>query len=80
MERYCQLVFLTKKPSQKDVKYLMSLQGKEYKFFVRGRVFYYDFLREDAMKRRFINFEKILSVRGTARTWKVVNKLMALLK
>ena len=58
----------------------LLLQGKEYKFFVRGRVFYYDFLREDAMKRRFINFEKILSVRGTARTWKVVNKLMALLK
>ena len=59
---------------------LIAITASAIFFFVRGRVFYYDFLREDAMKRRFINFEKILSVRGTARTWKVVNKLMALLK
>jgi uncharacterized protein (DUF1697 family) len=75
----CHLVFLDKAPPADRNRALKAKEGKEYRFAVKGRVLYYAYDRKfDATRRRTIDFEKILRVRGTARTWKVVDKLIEL--
>ena len=69
-------MFLSDEPDAERIKALMALQGDEYRFHVRRRVLYYSYPRTVAGHRRSINFEKVLGVAGTARTWKVVNTLI----
>lgn len=77
-EQICHLMFLSAKPSATSKKALMEQQGKEYRFAFWDKVFYYAYSRDLAGKRRSVNFEKILGVYGTARTWKVVEALIEL--
>jgi uncharacterized protein (DUF1697 family) len=77
-EQQCHLVFLDATPAAARKKALMEMAGDEYRFAVRGKVLYYAYAKADAFKRRTINFEKVLGVTGTARTWKVVDKLIEL--
>lgn len=72
------IMFLSTKPSATHQKALMEQQGKEYRFAFWDKVFYFAYSKEWAGKRRQINFEKILDVHGTARTWKVVEALIEL--
>ena len=75
----CHLVFLEQKPAAANVRKLMALAGEEYRFAVKGKVFYYAYDKQyDGRRRRNLPFEKILGSAGTARTWKVVDKLIAL--
>jgi uncharacterized protein (DUF1697 family) len=73
------LMFLSAKPSADAVRELMAIQGEEYHFFVHDKVLYYTYSREYDGRRRNIDFEKVLGVVGTSRTWKVVSKLIELL-
>jgi uncharacterized protein (DUF1697 family) len=79
-QQRCHLMFLSEKPGADRVTALMAQQGKEYRFKVHHKVFYfaYDKANEGA-KRRNLNFEKLMSVIGTARSFKVVDKLIDLL-
>lgn len=77
-ERRCQLMFLSSKPDASRIKELMKLKGDEYKFQINENVLYYAYLKEYDGKRRMIDFEKVLGVSGTSRTWKVVDKLIEL--
>jgi len=72
------LMFLSGTPEEALKKELMTLQDKEYHFSIRGKVLYYGYSKEFDGKRRAINFEKILGVSGTSRTWKVINHLIEL--
>ncbi len=75
----CHLMFLSGKPENQNVEKLMGMSGEEYSFAVKDKVFYYAYPREYAgPRRRNINFEKVLGVTGTARTWKVISKLIEL--
>lgn len=74
----CHLMFLSTEPDKENIAKLMSLRGDEYKFAVKGKVFYFCYDKSIAGNRRNINFEKVLGVSGTARTWKVINKLIEL--
>ena len=78
-EQHCQLMFLSADPDPSHRAALMALEGDEYSFSIKGKVFYFAYSREfEGPNRRTINFEKVLGVAGTARTWKVVNKLIEL--
>jgi uncharacterized protein (DUF1697 family) len=77
-KQYCHIMFLSDKPKQKQVNALMALRGEEYSFAVWNKILYYAYPREYAGRRRFIDFEKVLGVNSTARSWKVVNKLIEL--
>jgi uncharacterized protein (DUF1697 family) len=78
-EQHCHLMFLSDKPAEEKIKALLDLQGREYRFAVKDNVLYYAYSRKDAaLRRRNIPFEKVLGVTGTARTWKVIDKLIKL--
>lgn len=77
-EQQCHLMFLSRTPDAAHRRVLSAMQGKEYRFFVRGRVLYIACPRAFEGRRRTIDFEKVLGVAGTMRTWKVVNKLIDL--
>ena len=78
-EQRCHLMFLSDEPDPDHCTALMAMEGKEYKFNIHGKVLYYAYPKEfEGPARRTINFEKVLGVTGTARTWKVVNKLIEL--
>jgi uncharacterized protein (DUF1697 family) len=77
-EQHCHLMFLSREPDAARCEALMALQGEEYRFAVRGKVLYYAYPRAVAGSRRAINLERVLGAEGTARTWKVVNKLIEL--
>ncbi len=72
------LMFLSAEPDEAHRTALMQLQGEEYTFAVRDNVLYFAYPRALAGSRRNINIEKVLGVTGTARTWKVVAKLIEL--
>ncbi len=74
----CHIMFLSGKPDEAHRDALMEKQGDEYRFSIQGNVLYYEYPIEFAGTRRNVNFEKILGVTGTARTWKVVNRLIEL--
>lgn len=77
-EQICQLLFLSAKPTAERRKAIMALQGKEYRFHIHDKVLYYAYARKHAGNRRTINFEKVLGVAATCRTWKVIDKLIEL--
>jgi uncharacterized protein (DUF1697 family) len=78
-EQRCHLMFLSSETDSTHQAALMALEGDEYSFSIRGKVLYYAYSRKfEGSGRRTINFEKVLGVTGTARTWKVVNKLIEL--
>jgi uncharacterized protein (DUF1697 family) len=77
---HCYLVFLSAAPEASRFAALMKLQGEEYRFAISGSVFYYCYPSKfAAARRRSLDFEKVLGVTGTARGWKVVNKLIELI-
>jgi uncharacterized protein (DUF1697 family) len=77
-ELLCHLMFLSGKPSAENLKALMKLEGEEYRFHVHDDVLYFAYDKKYAGNRRNIDFEKILGATGTARSWKVVDKLIKL--
>jgi uncharacterized protein (DUF1697 family) len=77
-ELRCQLMFLSAAPSGKNRKALMAMQGDEYGFHIHGKVLYYSYSKEVVGRRRNIDFEKVLGVSGTSRSWKVIDKLIEL--
>ena len=78
-EQRCQLMFLSGEPDVKNVAALMAMQGEEYSFFVHKKVLYYAYAREyEGGRRRNIDFERVLGVAGTSRSWKVVDRLIEL--
>lgn len=77
----CHLLFLDRAPGADQRKAVMELQGKEYRFAVKGKVMYYAYDRQfDGNRRRNLDLEGALGATGTARTWKVVDKLIELAK
>ncbi len=77
-DQICHLMFLSGKPGTANVNKLMTLKGEEYQFHVKGQVMYYSYSRKFVGRRRMIDFEKVLGVTGTSRTWQVVDKLIEL--
>ena len=77
-KQLCHIMFLSDKPGKQQVDALKKMEGEEYSFAVRGKHLYYAYPREYAGRRRNINFEKVLGVIGTDRSWKVVKKLIEL--
>jgi uncharacterized protein (DUF1697 family) len=75
-EQRCHLMFLSAPPSAARRRGLMAVQGKEYRFHIKRNVLYYAYSREFDGIRRMLDFEKILGVSGTSRSWKVVDKLI----
>jgi len=69
-------MFLSAAPAAARCRALMAVQGEEYRFHIEGKVLYYAYSRKFAGNRRTIDFEKILGVSGTSRSWKVVDKLI----
>src|SRR5208283_5778667 len=78
-EQACHLMFLSSPPDPARRKALLAMEGEEYKFYITDKALYYAYPRTLAANRRNINFEKVLGVAGTSRTWKVVDKLIELL-
>ena len=72
------IVFLSEEPQRDRIETLKKMEGREYKFEVWKNVLYFTYSKEDAAGRRTIDFEKVLETRATARTWKVVDKLIEL--
>jgi uncharacterized protein (DUF1697 family) len=77
-EMRCQIMFLSAKPDASHSKALIKLKGEEYLFHIHDDVLYYAYSKKYDGKRRMIDFEKVLGVSGTSRTWKVVDKLIEL--
>ena len=73
----CHLMFLSGTPDPDRARRLKGLEGDEYRFALKGSVLYYTYAKALAGKRRNIDFERVLGVTGTARTWKVVGELLA---
>lgn len=71
-------MFLSAEPDEVRSQTLMALRGEEYQFYIHDKVLYYVYPRKNERRRRTIDFEKVLGVTGTARIWKVVNKLIEL--
>ncbi len=79
-ERRCHLMFMSEKPDASNIQNLMAMKGNEYWFHISDKVLYYAYSKEYDGSRRGIDFEKILGVSGTARSWTVVAKLIELTK
>ncbi len=77
-ELRCHLMFLSTEPDSSHRQALFALRGEEYQFHISDKVLYYAYPGKFAGKRRTIDFEKVLSVVGTSRSWKVVTKLIQL--
>ncbi len=75
-EQRCHVMFLSSVPTAVRRRALMAMQGKEYRFYIKGKVLYLAYSRKYDGNRRSIDFEKVLGVSGTARSWKVVDKLI----
>ncbi len=75
-EQRCHLMFLSASPSAARRRGLMAVQGEEYHFHLKRSVLYYAYSRKFDGVRRMLDFEKILGVSGTSRSWKVVDKLI----
>ncbi len=75
-EQRCHLMFLSASPSAARRRGLMAVQGEEYRFHLKRNVLYYAYSRKFDGIRRMLDFEKILGVSGTSRSWKVVDKLI----
>ena len=76
----CHMMFLDRAPDAAHRQRLMTMQGDDYRLHVQGAVLYFAYARNLAGRRRAIDFERVLGVRGTARSCKVVDALIALLR
>ncbi|MCW2968723.1 MAG: hypothetical protein JWM71_2495 [Solirubrobacteraceae bacterium] len=74
----CVLVFLSAAPAAAKRRALMEAEAEPYRCAVKGAVFYYAYAKANAAGRKTINFEKLLGLRGTGRSSKVVDKLIEL--
>jgi uncharacterized protein (DUF1697 family) len=74
-DRSCHVIFLTDEPSRSGREALLSKAGAEYRFAAIGRTLYYSYPAALAGRRRTIDFERVLGVRGTTRGWPIVQKL-----
>jgi uncharacterized protein (DUF1697 family) len=78
-EHQCYLAFLSATPDAVRCRQIEQADDDGiYDIAVRGRVLYYAYAREDAQRRRQLDAERILGVRATARSFKVVDRLVAL--
>ncbi len=77
-EQACYLMFLSAEPDSGRRAALLARQGAEYRFAIAGKVLYYAYARALAGRRRTVDFESVLGVVGTARSWKVVARLAEL--
>ena len=71
------VMFLSDAPDAAHRRALQALERDDYLFAVKGRVLHYAYDKKLAGKRRALDFERVLGVRGTSRTWKVVEALIA---
>jgi uncharacterized protein (DUF1697 family) len=74
----CHLLFLAATPDAARCRALMALKVEDARFAVQDRILYYSYRLTPAARRRTIPFERLLGVQGTARTFKVVDKLIEL--
>jgi uncharacterized protein (DUF1697 family) len=75
------IIFLAAEPKQENADKILAMQGEDYSFAVHKNFFYYFYPEKyTGHTRRSINFEKVLGVTGTSRTYKVVDKLIELAK
>ncbi len=72
----CVLLFLDGTPTAGARRKLAAQEDDTYAIAVRGSVVYYTYSKATAGRRRTIDFEGILGRRGTARTHRVVAKLI----
>jgi uncharacterized protein (DUF1697 family) len=77
-EQRCHLMFLSEEPDAAHREALMAMQSEVYRFAVHNKVMYYAYPRKFDGRRKTIDFEKVLGTVGTARSWKVVDKLIEL--
>jgi uncharacterized protein (DUF1697 family) len=77
-QRSSHVMFLSGEPDARSRDALQRLAGDEYEFLVRDRVLYYSYPRFLEGRRRTIDFENVLGIRGTTRTSKVVSRLLEL--
>lgn len=77
-EQQCHLMYLSQEPDAQHGQAFKAIQGDDYRFAIHGKVLYYAYSRELAGHRLQVPFERLLGVIGTARTWKVVDKLIEL--
>lgn len=78
-ELHCHLLFLDSEPTADRITRLLKLAAPEYRFAVHNNVCYYVYDRaHDSRNRRTIDFEHALGVAATARTWRVVERLVGL--
>jgi uncharacterized protein (DUF1697 family) len=75
-EQRCHLMFLSAPPSAAQRRGLRTVQGEEYRFSIKEKVLYYAYSRKYDGIWRMLDFEKILGVSGTSRSWKVVDKFI----
>jgi uncharacterized protein (DUF1697 family) len=75
-QQRCHLMFLSAAPAAARPKALMAMQGMEHRFYMSGKVLYFAYSRKCDGNRRSIDFEKVLGVSGTARSWNVLDKLI----
>lgn len=76
----CQMLFLAREPDADRREALLAMQREDYRLAIHGRVLYFAYPRSSAGQRRAIDFEKVLGITGTARGWKVVDKLLQLMQ
>jgi uncharacterized protein (DUF1697 family) len=74
----CNLVFLDATPTAAAKRRLAEQQDDVYTIAVKGRTVYVTYPNATAGRRRALDIEGILGVRGTARTHKVVARLVAM--
>lgn len=77
-EQHCHLVFLSARPGRPQIDALLAAQGDDYRFAVEGAICYMAYDRRLAGRRRAVDIERLLGVRATARTWKVVQGILDL--
>lgn len=76
--RASHVMVLASQPDETHRDALMASQGNDYCFAVRDRALYFTYPRESERHRRTVDFEKLLGVRGTARSSRVMAKLVEL--
>ena len=72
----CHLVFLSRAPAPARRAALLALADDDYRFAIRGAVLYFAYRRDVIGRRREFDFERLLGVEATARTWRVVDELL----
>ncbi len=77
-DRASHVMVLASQPDETHRDALMASQGDDYCFAVRDRALYVTYPRESEGHRRTVDFEQLLGVRGTARSSRLLAKLVEL--